>query len=184
MVAYAIQVAFGSENMKGKELADYSSTIVEIKGIVRQARQSSYAVVNATMLKAYFEIGEKIVEKEQRGKSRAGYGEGLLEAVSGELVREFGRGFSVTALKNMRKFYRLYKGRIGQSVTDEFFKLSWTHYCELIKIADETKRRYFEKYAESGNLGGGALPPVAMPGGVFNAFAGAIVIKLKEAVAC
>ncbi len=52
----------------------------------------------------------------------------------------------------MRIFYTIYKDKIGQSVTDEFYKLSWTHYCELIKIEEYTKRRYFEKYAISENL--------------------------------
>ena len=100
-----------------------------------------------------FEIVEKkIVEEEQKGEKRAEYGERLLENLSNELIKEFGRGFSVTALKNMRMFYTIYKNRIGQSVTDEFFRLSWTHYCELIKITDQTKRRYFEKYAISENL--------------------------------
>ena len=39
----------------------------------------------------------------------------------------------------MRIFYKTFKGKIGQSLTDEFYKLSWTHYCELIKIVDEPK---------------------------------------------
>jgi len=68
------------------------------------------------------------------------------------LIKEFGKGFSLTALKNMRIFYTVYKDKIGQSVTDEFFRLSWTHYCELIKIKDGVKRRYFEKYVISENL--------------------------------
>lgn len=49
----------------------------------------------------------------------------------------------------MRIFYLTYKDRIGQSVTDEFFRLSWTHYCELIKIEDVPKRKYFEKYGQN-----------------------------------
>ena len=72
--------------------------------------------------------------------------------MSADLIKEFGTGFSVTALKNMRIFYTVYKDKIGQSVTDEFFRLSWTHYCELIKIKEKTKRRYFEKYAITENL--------------------------------
>ena len=45
-----------------------------------------------------------------------------------------------------------YKNQIGQSLTDEFYKLSWTHYCELIKINDEFKRVYFQKYTLQENL--------------------------------
>ncbi len=128
-------------------LIGYSNFLKEIKNIVSTARYNTFFTVNTEMLKAYFEIGKKIVEEEQKGSKRAVYGEKMLEFLSEDLIKEFGRGFSVTALKNMRIFYRIYKNKISQSVTDDFLKLTWTHYCELIKIEDETKRDYFEKYA-------------------------------------
>lgn len=131
---------------------ELKALIHDIKSLIRKARYNAVYAVNAEMLKAYYEIGRRIVEEEQKGSNRAGYGERLLENISSELIKEFGRGFSTTALKNMRIFYTTYKNQIGQSVTDEFCKLSWTHYCELIKISEETKRRYFEKYAITENL--------------------------------
>ena len=130
----------------------FAGLIKEIKRIVSRARYNAFTAVNTEMLKAYFEIGRKIVEEEQGGSKRAGYGEKLLDSISSELTKEFGKGFSVTSLKNMRLFYNVYKEKISQSPTDEFYKLTWTHYCELIKIDDELKRRYFEKYAISENL--------------------------------
>ena len=123
-------------------MSDYSSILKDIKTIIAKARYAAFTAINSEMLKAYFEIGRKIIEEEQKGKKRASYGEKLLEILSKELIKEFGRGFSVTALKNMRLFYSVYKGKIGQSLTDEFYKLTWTHYCELIKIQDETKRSF------------------------------------------
>jgi len=131
---------------------NYSPILKEIKSIISKARYNAFTAINIEMLKAYFEIGRKIIEEEQKGEKRAGYGEQLIKHLSGELIKEFGKGFSTTALKNMRIFYTTYKDKIGQSPTDEFFRLSWTHYCELIKIKDETKRRYFEKYAATENL--------------------------------
>ena len=130
----------------------FPTILKEIKAIVSKARYNAFRTVNAEMLNAYYDIGKKIVEEEQNGEKRAEYGEKLIEKLSSELIKEFGKGFSTTALKNMRIFYTIYKDRIGQSVTDEFFRLSWTHYCELIKIEEETKRRYFEKYAITENL--------------------------------
>lgn len=126
--------------------------IQDIKSLIKKARYSAVYAVNAEMLKSYFEIGRKIVEEEQKGRKRAEYGKKLIEHISSELAKEFGRGFGATALKNMRIFYTLYKDKIGQSVTDDFYKLSWTHYCELIKIPEDNKRAYFEKYAISENL--------------------------------
>src|SRR3989338_6238970 len=133
-------------------MSDYSSTLKEIKNIIKKARYAAFTAINSEMLKSYYDIGRKIVEEEQKGKKRAGYGEKLLEVLSKGLIKEFGRGFSVTALKNMRLFYTVYKDKISQSLTDEFYKLTWTHYCEFIKIQDTTKRRYFEKYTIRENL--------------------------------
>ena len=130
----------------------FSTIIKEIKSIINKARYNAFNAINTEMLKAYYEIGRRIVEEEQKGEKRAGYGENLIENLSTELIKGFGKGFSVTALKNMRIFYTVYKDKIGQSVTDEFFKISWTHYCELIKIEEEIKRRYFERYVITENL--------------------------------
>ncbi len=130
----------------------FPGIITDIKKIIHKARYSAFRAVNKEMLKAYYEIGKKIFEEEQKGRKRAQYGGKLIETVSSELIKEFGKGFSTTALKNMRLFYLIYKDRIGQSVTDELYRLSWTHYCELIKIDDIAKRRYFEKYAIAENL--------------------------------
>lgn len=116
------------------KIVEFSSILQEIKSIIKKARYNSFTAVNTEMLKAYYEIGRKIVEEEQKGKKRVEYGENLIDILSEELIKEFGKGFSTTALKNMRTFYIIYKEKIGQSLTDEFFNLSWTHYCELIKI--------------------------------------------------
>ena len=132
--------------------SEFTDFFKEIKTIIHKARYNAFNAVNAEMLKAYYKVGKKIVEEEQKGEKRARYGEKLLENLSNELINEFGKGFSLTALKNMRIFYNIYNNKIGQSVTDEFFRLTWTHYCELIKISDENKRSYFEKYAIRENL--------------------------------
>ncbi|MEK6817015.1 MAG: DUF1016 N-terminal domain-containing protein, partial [Nanoarchaeota archaeon] len=160
--------------------------VSDLKRIISTARHRAFSAVNAQMLKAHYEIGRRIVEEEQKGEKRAGYGKQLIDSISKELIKEFGRGFSPTALKNMRLFYIVYKDKIHPSVTDEFhkdkirqsvtdefhknkirqtvsdefhrkweampLKLTWTHYCELIKIDDKAKREYFEKYAINENL--------------------------------
>ncbi len=77
----------------------------EIKSILDEARQSAYRAVNFTMVIAYWEIGRLIVEDEQKGNKRAGYGEALLTALSEKLTGNFGKGFSVAGLRNYRQFY-------------------------------------------------------------------------------
>jgi uncharacterized protein DUF1016 len=48
--------------------------LADIKSIFQQARQKAYAAVNTAMIQAYWKIGQRVVEKEQQGKERAGYG--------------------------------------------------------------------------------------------------------------
>ena len=86
---------------------NYVKLVSNIKRIIHKARYSSFYAVNTEMLKAYFEIGKKIVEEEQKGRKRAGYGKKLIENISSELTNEFGKGFSTTAIKNMRIFYNI-----------------------------------------------------------------------------
>ncbi len=77
----------------------------EIKSILDEARQSAYRAVNFSMVVAYYEVGRLIVEEEQKGNKRAGYGEALLTDLSEKLTGDFGKGFSVAGLRNYRQFY-------------------------------------------------------------------------------
>lgn len=99
------------------------------------------------MVLTYFEIGRMIVEEEQNGKERADYGSQLLADLSSNLTKEFGKGFSVTNLKQMRQFYSIYSkfviSKKGQTLSDEF-KLSWSHYIKLMRIDDELERKFYE----------------------------------------
>lgn len=130
-----------------KSKNELKALIHDIKSLIRKARYNAVYAVNAEMLKAYYEIGRKIVEEEQKGEKRAGYGEKLIDTLSKELTEEFKKGFDVTNLRRMRRFYLVYQK--WETVSP---KLTWSHYSELIKIEEETKRRYFEKYAITENL--------------------------------
>jgi predicted nuclease of restriction endonuclease-like (RecB) superfamily len=80
----------------------------EVRAVLERARNSAYRAVNVAMVRAYWEVGRLIVEHEQGGRRRAGYGEALLEGLSGRLTSEFGRGFDVRNLRYMRQFYLAY----------------------------------------------------------------------------
>jgi hypothetical protein len=75
--------------------------------------------VDLVQVHTNFEIGRRIVEEEQRGEDRAGYGEEVLKALAHRLTAEFGKGFSRTNLKFMRMFYLQNHNRIGQTVSDQ-----------------------------------------------------------------
>ena len=94
--------------------------IDELRSLIRSARRAVVRSVDTIQVVTNFEIGRRIVEHEQKGKKRAEYGKRLLEKLADSLTGEFGRGFSRTNLKLMRKFYLLYHARIGQTPPDLF----------------------------------------------------------------
>jgi len=124
------------------------------------------------MLEAYWLVGKRIIEEEQQGGSRAAYGKAIIIKLSEELQKEFGKGFSVRNIEQMRLFYLKYP--IPQTVSAELlahkiqqtvsvksdiqpisetvsrklqvldFKLSWSHYQLLLRIDDKSERAFYE----------------------------------------
>ena len=84
---------------------EYGRLVSTISRLLEQARRSAARSVNALLATTYWEIGRRIVEFEQGGKARAGYGEELLERLSRDLTAKHGRGFSRQGLQKMRAFY-------------------------------------------------------------------------------
>ncbi len=89
----------------------------EIRDLICSARQAVVHSVDLIQVLTNFEIGRRIVEHEQQGSERAEYGEGTLKELAEALTHEFGKGFSLTNLKMMRKFYLTYRAKIGQTGT-------------------------------------------------------------------
>jgi predicted nuclease of restriction endonuclease-like (RecB) superfamily len=117
-----------------------------IRRVLLEAQSSVSHAVNMAMVHAYFEIGHLIVEDEQQGKARAGYGEGTLKMLSERLMAEFGRGFSMRNLRNMRTFYLTFRNRQTLSA-----RLSWSHYTLLMRLDDEQARDFYIKEIEAEN---------------------------------
>jgi len=113
----------------------------EIKTLLQNAKNKIYTNINSTMTRTYWLIGQKIVEEEQNGDSRAEYGKELLKNLSLELTEEFGKGFSQDNLKNMRRFYKAFK--ISETASHKF-KLSWSHYIFLTRISNIDERNFYE----------------------------------------
>ena len=110
-----------------------------IKGLVINSKNRVYSTVNTEMLNLYWNIGKAIMEIQQ-GDERASYGETILEKLSQKLTAEFGKGFSKRNLERMRKFYIYFP--IATTVSSQ---LSWSHYLELLKVDEESKRKFYMK---------------------------------------
>ena len=118
----------------------------DIKTLMERSRNEVARQVNNILLETYWEIGRIIVEDEQGHSERAEYGKELINDLSRQLTKEYGKGFSKSNLFNMRKLYLSYP--IFQTLSG---KLTWSHYCELLSISDEKKRSFYEKESINAN---------------------------------
>jgi hypothetical protein len=132
-----------------------SNYISDIKRILSSARQKAYSAINTAMVEAYWQIGKRIVDEEQNGEKRAEYGQEILKTLSYELTAEFGKGFSLTNLKNFKRFYLIFNtNEKSQTVSDQLpfsisqtgsAKLSWSHYERLIRVENKEALDYYLK---------------------------------------
>ena len=141
--------------------------------LIESARRQTVAAVNVAMVYTYYEIGRQIVEEEQGGKTRAGYGERLIRDLSSRLTGRFGKGWSVENLTLMRKFFLVYSAdgvrrrtclaRKPEIVNGVYeisgcrkngiapFTLSWSHYLKLMRIEDPNERSFYEIESRANN---------------------------------
>ena len=138
-----------------KELQMQPNTLTEtdefdffksIFDLIQQARRSLDRNINTAMTVTYFEIGRRIIEKEQQGEKRAAYGKHILQGLSEYLTSNIGKGYSAENLRLMRQFYLIYSDdEISKSPILKFNpNISWTHYIQLMRITNEEERRFYE----------------------------------------
>lgn len=154
---------------------NYSTLITDLASLIEQGRKAAVRYVNTALVATYWLMGRRIVEYEQKGKKRADYGEELLQKLSQDLNKRFGRGFSSDNLEAMRSFYLNYPINISETVfrkleeqksetpsrnseitlaihpLAERFSLSWSHYRLLLRLDEAFKREFYEAECIRGN---------------------------------
>ena len=117
---------------------NYDALVASIASTYDQGRLRAVQAVNVQLLETYWQIGRHIVEFEQGGSSKAGYGKSLIKQLAADLTLRFGKGFSRSNLIRIRQFYLIYpKG----ATLLHFF--SWSHVVELLKIDDPLERSFY-----------------------------------------
>lgn len=120
--------------------------IAQIQTIIASAKDRAIRSVDTERVLMYWQIGKIILEEEQQGNERAGYGEFLIKSLSENLQPLFGTGFSVRQLEMFRQFYRTFP--IANALRSQF---SWTHYRVLVRIDNQDKRTFYIAEAEKNN---------------------------------
>ena len=153
----------------------YNSLIKRLAKIIHSAKATAVRQINKAQALAYYEIGREIVEFEQKGKARAGYGEALITRLSIDMTKKFGKGFSEMNLRNMRRFYLEFPMQIQQTVSVKSLEknkfqtvsgkssirqtpsaefepmLSWSHYCELLSVENPFASSFYEQESINNN---------------------------------
>lgn len=83
----------------------YAPLLADVAALVEQARHRAAIAVNSAMTELYWNVGRLVVNHEQRGARRAGYGAEVMERLAADLTTRFGRGFSRRNLEQMRAFF-------------------------------------------------------------------------------
>ncbi|MDA8084262.1 MAG: DUF1016 N-terminal domain-containing protein [Nitrospiraceae bacterium] len=126
---------------KKTAVAKLGPLIAEVRNLIQSARHAAASTVNTLQVLTNFEIGRRIVEHEQKGKKRAGYGQALLKTLSARLTAEFGKGFSERNLEYMRKFFLAWHERSLEISQKPSAKLG-------LPSKEELKRKLLEWSAE------------------------------------
>lgn len=121
--------------MKEQDLQPKQKLYHSIAKIIVDSKSSLYRTTNTILLNMYWEIGKLIVQDEQNGEKRAGYGKHILKNLANQLSLEFGKGFNERNLNNMRAFFGSFP--IWNAVRTE---LSWTHYRIISRIDNPDHR--------------------------------------------
>ena len=142
----------------------YTGLLSGVVELLEQARRTSVRSINSIMTATYWEIGRRIVEFEQGGRSKPAYGEELIDRLADDLRARFGKGFSRSNVFQMRQFYLAYRQKVqtasGQSVRQKIqtasgfplptFPLPWSHYVHLLSVEKPETRAFYETEALRG----------------------------------
>jgi predicted nuclease of restriction endonuclease-like (RecB) superfamily len=149
---------------------DYNKIRAGIVELLKTARTSAARNVNSIMTAVYWEIGRRIVETEQAGAVRANYGDELIKQLANDLSAQFGRGFGVVNLSQMRRFFlvwpskgffqtpskksltpmlinEIWDGSSSNPVRANQFPLPWSAYVRLLSVKSPEARTFYETEA-------------------------------------
>jgi len=112
----------------------------DIKTLIEQTKQNVAIKVNSALTLMYWQIG-KYINSEILNNNRADYGKEIVQTLSEQLTKEYGKGYTKRNLENMIKFAQTFPDI--QIVHSLSAKLTWTHFKQIIYIDKPLKRDFY-----------------------------------------
>jgi len=121
-------------------VATSDALLHEIRALIEDARRQVAHAANAGLSIAYWRIGKRLLT-ENLTDGRGEYGQQILASLAQQLERDYGKGFSYSALTRMARFAELFPDeRILVSLIQE---LTWTHFIALLPLKDPLAREFY-----------------------------------------
>ena len=114
----------------------------DAQNIIEQARNYAYQAVNVSMIQRNWLLGKRITDEELQGDNRAEYGKEIIKKLSEYLTKLYGKGFTKSNLYQFVQFYKCFP-EIFYAVSGKSQILSWTHYRNLLRVADKSARDWY-----------------------------------------
>lgn len=126
-----------------------NSLFEQIKNLIEQTKNNVAIAVNSSLTMMYWHIG-KLINDEILQNKRAEYGKEIVATVSQQLIKQYGKGYSYSALTRMMKFA---KNIDEKNIATLSQQLSWSHFKELIVLEDTLKIEFYTQMSIAQNWG-------------------------------
>lgn len=122
-------------------LSMHDHFVSEVCSIIDDGRRQAYATVGQIAIMTFWNVGRRIVEEEQHGKSRATYGIKLIQNLSDVLIPIYGASYSKRNLDYYRKFYQLFPD--PEIVNTRVHNLEWSHVRRVLSVTNAEARLWY-----------------------------------------
>ena len=119
-----------------------------VTAIIDNAKSQVAIYVNAHASMTFWSVGKYIID-DMDYRTYSAYGKKILATLSQSLTSRYGKGYTYSALTRMMKVARVYNDCEMFAMLSQ--TLSWSHFLELVTIADASKRLFYQPFCPTSN---------------------------------
>ena len=140
--------------MQAEMHIDEAALFQRISEIIENRKIRAGAYTNREIALMYWEVGIHINSVILDG-GRAAYGKNILSTLSTKLMTVYGDSFYVENIYRMMRFAKVFSD--FEILSTASTKLSWSHFCEIMRVKTEEGQLFYVNDAVERNLGVHAL---------------------------